>query len=160
MDRRSRWRLPGSRTSSRDSRTTPPSRDRADAHAVVSSLNPSFRSQELTVAVSQAAANADAAAAAERRTWMQRLLGRQPAGLSGPLSAAQQRAGAHLVPNSQWLQNSLRGGLGLGIAVLVAELSSVQQAFWVVLGALSVLRSSALNTGQNFARAIGGTSVG
>jgi hypothetical protein len=135
-------------------------RDRGDAHAVVSSLNPSFRSQELTFAVTQIAANADAAAAAERRTWMQRLLGRQPAGLSGPLSAAQQRAGAHLVRQSQWLQNSLRGGLGLGIAVLVAELSSVQQAFWVVLGALSVLRSSALNTGQNFARAIGGTSVG
>jgi uncharacterized membrane protein YccC len=134
--------------------------DREDAHAVVSSLNPSFRSQELTFAVTQIAANAAAAAAAERRTWMQRLLGRQPAGLSSTLTAAQERAGAHLVPDSQWLQNSLRGGLGLGIAVLVAEVSSVQQAFWVVLGALSVLRSSALNTGQNFARAIGGTAVG
>ena len=133
---------------------------RADARAVITSLNPSFRSQELTFAVTQIAVNADAAAAAERRTWMQRLLGRQPAGLSGTLSAAQERAGAHLVRHSLWLQNSLRGGIGLGLAVLVADVSSVQQAFWVVLGALSVLRSNALATGQNIASAIGGTAVG
>jgi uncharacterized membrane protein YccC len=132
----------------------------ADARAVISSLNPSFRSQELSFVVAQIASNAGAAAAAERRTWMQRLLGRQPTGLPGALTAAQRRAGAHLVRRSVWLQNSLRGGVGLGMAVLVADLSSVQQAFWVVLGALSVLRSSALTTGQNILQAIGGTAVG
>jgi uncharacterized membrane protein YccC len=144
--------------------TVLPGADRATtprrAQAVVSSLNPSFRAQELSFVVLEIAANADVAAAAERRTWWQRLLGRPPAGFPGPLRAAQERAGAHLEGTSLWLQNSLRGAVGLGIAVLVAELSSVQHSFWVVLGALAVLRSSALSTGQNVLRAIGGTAVG
>jgi uncharacterized membrane protein YccC len=150
LERHTTIALPDGRERARD----------ADARAVISSLNPSFRSQELSFVVAQIASNAGAAAAAERRTWMQRLLGRQPPGLPGALTAAQRRAGAHLVRRSVWLQNSLRGGAGLGIAVLVADLSSVQQAFWVVLGALSVLRSSALTTGQNILRAIGGTAAG
>jgi uncharacterized membrane protein YccC len=130
------------------------------ARVVVSSLSPSFRSQELSFVVGQIAANAGAAAAAERRTWMQRLLGRQPEGLPRTIDTAQERAGAHLERGSVWLRNSLRGGVGLGLAVLVAELSSVQHSFWVVLGALSVLRSSALATGQNLVRALAGTVVG
>jgi hypothetical protein len=53
----------------------------------VSSLDPSFRSQELSFAVSQIAANIDLAAAAERRSWLERLTGRQPAGLTNTLIA-------------------------------------------------------------------------
>jgi uncharacterized membrane protein YccC len=137
-----------------------PAGGHADASAVVTSLSPSFRAQELSFVVTQIAANAGAAAAAENRTWMQRLLGRQPVGLAGTLGAAQERAGAHLERGSVWLRNSLRGGIGLGLAVLVADLSSVQHSFWVVLGALSVLRSSALITGQNLLRALVGTAAG
>ena len=48
--------------------------------------------------------NVDLAAAAERRSWLEQLLGRQPAGLAGPLSAAQERAGAHVERHSLWLQ--------------------------------------------------------
>jgi uncharacterized membrane protein YccC len=59
-----------------------------------------------------------------------------------------------------WLHNSLRGALGLGIAVALANVTSVQHSFWVLLGTLSVLRSNALNTGQNALRALGGTLVG
>jgi len=44
--------------------------------------------------------------------------------------------------------------------VLVATQLDVQHAFWVVLGSLSVLRSNALNTGQNALRALLGTAVG
>jgi hypothetical protein len=44
--------------------------------------------------------------------------------------------------------------------VLVANLSGVQHSFWVVLGTLSVLRSNALNTGQNVVKGILGTVVG
>jgi Fusaric acid resistance protein-like len=44
--------------------------------------------------------------------------------------------------------------------VLVARLTGVQHSFWVVLGALSVLRSNALNTGQDAVRAILGTVAG
>jgi uncharacterized membrane protein YccC len=127
---------------------------------MVSADSPGFRAQELAYVALQVAANTDAAAAAERRSWVQRLLGRQPAGLPGTLEAAGERAGAHLDRQSVWLRNSVRGGIGLAGAVLVAELSSTQHAFWVVLGALSVLRSNALTTSQTVVRAIGGTAVG
>src|SRR3954451_10971434 len=63
------------------------------ARRIVSSLNPGFRAQELSFVVAQIARNADVAAAAERRTWLQRLLGRPPKGFPGTLSAAQERAG-------------------------------------------------------------------
>jgi hypothetical protein len=58
------------------------------------------------------------------------------------------------------LQNSIRGAAALGLAVLIANLSGVQHAFWVVLGTLSVLRSSALSTGQNVLRGLLGTVAG
>jgi len=126
----------------------------------VSSLDPSFRSQELSFAVSQIAANIDLAAAAERRKWLERLTGRQPEGLTSTLSAAQERAASHVEWHSVTLHNSLRGAIGLGLAVLVADLTGVQHSFWVVLGTLSVLRSNALNTGQNVLRGLLGTVAG
>jgi uncharacterized membrane protein YccC len=139
---------------------TPGAEDRAQMRRIVSSLDPSFRAQELSFVVAQVGRNVDLAAAAERRSWMDRVLGRQPPGLAGPLSAAQERASAHVERHSQWLRNSLRGGAALGLSVLVADLSSVQHGFWVVLGTLAVLRSNALSTGQNVARGLVGTAVG
>lgn len=130
------------------------------AREVVSALDPSFRAKELSFVVGQVAANADYAASAARRSWLQRALGRQPAGFTGPLSSAQERAGAHLTWRSSWLHNSLRGAVALGLAVLVADLSSVQHGFWVVFGTLAVLRSNALSTGQNILRALLGTTIG
>jgi uncharacterized membrane protein YccC len=134
--------------------------DRRVAAGVVSALDPSFRAQELSWVVSQVALNSDFAAAAERRSWLDRLLGRQPEGLRGPLGAATERAGAHVERHSVWLHNSLRGAAALALAVLVADLSGVQHGFWVVFGTLSVLRSNALSTGQNVVRAILGTTAG
>ncbi|MFG1934856.1 FUSC family protein [Mycobacterium sp. NPDC048908] len=58
------------------------------------------------------------------------------------------------------LRNSLRTGLGLAVAVAVTHLFPVQHGFWVVLGAMSVLRSSALTTGTRVVRAVAGTAVG
>jgi uncharacterized membrane protein YccC len=130
------------------------------AAEVITSLDPSFRAQELSFAVSLIGGNVELMEAAERRTWWQRLLGRQPQGLSGTVSAAQERAAAHVDPHSVWLHNSIRGAVGLGLAVLIANLSGVQHAFWVVLGTLSVLRSNALNTGQNALRGLLGTVAG
>lgn len=130
------------------------------ARTIVSALDPSFRAQELTFVVAQIAANTEFAAAAARRGWIARLLGRQPAGFQGPLTAAQARAGAHVERHSVWLHNSLRGAAALGLAVLVADVGSVQHGFWVVFGTLSVLRSNALSTGQNTVRALAGTAVG
>ena len=42
----------------------------------------------------------------------------------------------------------------------VVEVTDVEHGFWVVLGTLSVLRSSALGTGATALRAVGGTAVG
>jgi len=126
----------------------------------ITSLDPSFRAHELGFAVSSIAENIDLMAAAERRSWTERLLGRQPEGLSPALAAAGARASAHVDRNSVWLHNSVRGAVGLALAVFVANQSGVQHAFWVVLGTLSVLRSNALNTGENVARALLGTVAG
>jgi uncharacterized membrane protein YccC len=128
--------------------------------AGVSALDPGFRAQEVGYVVAQVARNIDLAAAAERRTWLQQLLGRRPAGLAGPLAAAGERAGAHVQLSSQWLQNSVRGAIALGLAVLVADLTGVQHSFWVVLGTLSVLRSNALSTGQGVVSGLLGTAAG
>ena len=126
----------------------------------ITSLDPAFRAEELSYAVSLIARNAGLTAAAERRSWRERWLGRQPEGVPGTLSAARERITSYLEPHSVWLHNSLRGAAGLGLAVLAARLTGVQHSFWVVLGALSVLRSNALNTGQDAVRAMLGTVAG
>ncbi|WP_037680109.1 FUSC family protein [Streptomyces griseus] len=132
----------------------------ADVHAFIGALDLSFRAQELGFATLQIAGNVDLAAAAERRSWPERLLGLEPGGPARPLASARERAVAHLRPGSVWLHNSLRGAVGLGIAVGLVKATDVQHSFWVLLGTLSVLRSNALNTGQNAVRALGGTIVG
>jgi hypothetical protein len=127
---------------------------------VISSLDPGFRAQEMSFIVSQIATNIDFAIAAERRSWLDRVLGRRPTGLPTTLSAAQERAGSRAERHSVWLRNSVRGAVGLGLAVLVAKLTGVQHAFWVVLGALAVLRSNALSTGDSVVRGLLGTVAG
>jgi uncharacterized membrane protein YccC len=54
----------------------------------------------------------------------------------------------------------VRGAAGLALAVAIIEITEVEHGFWVVLGTLSVLRSSALGTGSTALRAVGGTAVG
>ncbi len=126
----------------------------------ISALDLSFRAQEMSFAVAAIADNIDLAAAAERRGPLARVLGRTPVGLPGALAAAQERASAHVERHSVWLHNSVRGAVGLGGAVLLANLTGVQHSFWVVLGTLSVLRSNALSTGQNALRGVAGTVAG
>jgi hypothetical protein len=76
------------------------------------------------------------------------------------IAAAGRLLRAHMSIESVWLRNSLRGALGLALAVLVAQLTDVQHAFWVVLGTMSVLRSSALATSATIAWALLGTLAG
>jgi len=66
----------------------------------------------------------------------------------------------HATVRSVWFLNSLRSALALAAAVAVADASGVQHAFWVVLGTLSVLRTSASATGATAWRALAGTVVG
>ncbi|HEY0718406.1 MAG TPA: FUSC family protein, partial [Streptosporangiaceae bacterium] len=131
-----------------------------EAEQYVSGLEPSFRAQELSFVTSAIAANIQLTVAALERPWWQQLLGRQPAGVTGALSSAQERAGAHVDRHSVWLHNSFRGAIALALAVLVSDLTGVQHSFWVVLGTLSVLRSSAFSTGQNVLRGLLGNLAG
>jgi hypothetical protein len=66
----------------------------------------------------------------------------------------------HATFRSVWFLNSLRAAVALAAAVAVADLSGVQHGFWVVLGTLSVLRTSAASTGATAWRGLAGTVIG
>ncbi|MDO8213684.1 FUSC family protein [Conexibacter sp. CPCC 206217] len=83
-----------------------------------------------------------------------------PAPAGEALVATQRLAVEHASPGSVWFRNSVRGAVALAVAVYVAQRSGVQHSFWVVLGVLSVLRSSALGTGATIVQALAGTAVG
>lgn len=108
-----------------------------------------------------AGATVSAAGRADARPTWDRILGRDnpPATLTR-WEAASHLARGHLSVRSVWFQNSLRGALGLALAVLLAEVTHVAHGFWVVLGALTVLRTTAVNTGSTAVRALGGTFLG
>jgi uncharacterized membrane protein YccC len=125
----------------------------------VTSIDFSFRSREVGFAAIMIATNVENAILAEQRSFIERVLGREPGGTS-LWSSARSRINSRLKHHSIWLHNSVRGAIGLAIAVAVAEELSVEHSFWVILGTLSVLRSNAASTGQNAARAIGGTLIG
>ncbi len=123
-------------------------------------LRPSV-AHELAYTVHLAGNTVSVSAAADARPLLDRLLGRQaPGAVDGPIAAAHRIAAGHISRNSVWFQNSLRGALGLTIAVLLAEVTQIEHGFWVVLGAMSVLRTTALTTGSTALRALGGTFVG
>jgi uncharacterized membrane protein YccC len=66
----------------------------------------------------------------------------------------------HASLRSVWFRNSARGSAAIAVAVAVANLSGVQHGFWVALGTLSVLRTTAASTGATALRALAGTVVG
>jgi uncharacterized membrane protein YccC len=122
---------------------------------------PLYAAHELGYAVDLSARTVSAIAAADSRSWWARLTGRRLAvNELGVVEAAQRTALRHLDRRSVWLQNSIRGAAGLTLAVLLARLVDAQNAFWIGLGALSVLRSNAVATGATVARALLGTVVG
>lgn len=66
----------------------------------------------------------------------------------------------HAGSTSVWFRDAARAGIALAVAVFVAQAFAVDHGFWVALGTLSVLRSSALETGQSTVEAALGTAVG
>lgn len=66
----------------------------------------------------------------------------------------------HLSPQSVWFRNSARAGVALALSVLVAKVSDIQHAFWVVLATLTVLRSNVVTTGSTVVSAVFGTFAG
>lgn len=69
-------------------------------------------------------------------------------------------ARAEIDPDGVVLRNSVRAAIAMGLGVLVAKLAPFDHGFWVVLGVLSVLRSSAASTSSTALRAVAGTFVG
>lgn len=107
-----------------------------------------------------------AAAAADARPVWARALGRRlpPTGFADRLlpetvAAATIPAG-FLTTHSVTAHNGLRTGAGLALAVAVTYLFPVQHGFWVVLGTMAVLGSSALTTGTKVVQAVAGAAVG
>jgi uncharacterized membrane protein YccC len=76
------------------------------------------------------------------------------------IRATSRLAQTHASTDSVWLRNSVRGAVGLALAVLVGQLTDLQHAFWIVLGTMSVLRSNALSTTASIAWALLGTFAG
>lgn len=114
----------------------------------------------LTGSVVAAAAAADA-----RPVWARALGLRLPdTGIADRLMPETVAAAAiptgFLANRSVAARNSLRTGVGLALAVAVTHLFPVQHGFWIVLGAIVVLGSSALSTGTKVIRAVVGTAVG
>ncbi|HEY9311142.1 FUSC family protein [Williamsia sp.] len=106
------------------------------------------------------------ASAADARPALQKILGRQllPTGVADlvlpEFAATRMSMSSTVIRNSVTTRNALRTGVGLAAAVALIQVVPVQHGFWVVLGAMSVLRTSALTTGANVMRAVLGTAVG
>jgi uncharacterized membrane protein YccC len=122
---------------------------------------PLYAAHELGYVVALAGRTVAMIAAADSRSWWGKLTGRRVmADEQGAIEVVRRSAGSQFDRRSVWLQNSVRGAVGLALAVLLARLFDAQNAFWIGLGALSVLRSNALSTGASVVRALLGTAVG
>jgi uncharacterized membrane protein YccC len=82
------------------------------------------------------------------------------AGAGGVVLRLARTVRTHLEPQSPVLHNSLRLAVGLALSVLLARSLGLSHAFWVVLGTLQVLRTSALGTGRTTVQAIAGSLLG
>lgn len=122
---------------------------------------PLYAAHELGYAVALVGGTVAAISAADARTWWQRLVGRRVTEDElGVIAVARRSALTQLDRHGVWLQNSIRGAVGLALAVLLSRVVDAQNSFWIGLGALSVLRSNALATGATVLRALAGTAVG
>jgi uncharacterized membrane protein YccC len=84
----------------------------------------------------------------------------QRAGVGGLVGHVEQTVRTHLDPRSPVLHNSIRLAIGLALSVFLARTLDLQHAYWVVLGTISVLRSSALDTGRSTIQALTGSVIG
>jgi uncharacterized membrane protein YccC len=140
--------------------TSPGSEKARDAVSNLATTWP-YEAHQVSYATSLIGITVQWAAEADSRPLLAQVLGRHiPGPDRAPLSPALEIATSQIERHSVWLQNAIRGALGLGLAVLFARLTGTQHAFWVVLGALSVLRSNALSTGSTAVRAMAGTVAG
>ena len=140
-----------------------------DREGYVTQVKLAFHAETISLAARAAAADALVASRradphtidARRYRWYGGSADAEPparrlAGLRGIATLVTRQASLRSV----WFLNSIRGAVALAAAVAVADLTSVQHGFWVVLGTLSVLRTNAASTGSTALRALLGTIVG
>ena len=152
----------------------------SDPASAIQRADYAYHAQAVGIAVSAAMGEALIAArlatpaqvAIQRRRWLSHLPElRQSAPPDGRFGAAQATwagvasstlggVSTHASLRSVWFRNSVRGAVALAAAVAVAKLTDVQHAFWVVLGTLSVLRTSASATGATAMRGLIGQFLG
>jgi uncharacterized membrane protein YccC len=123
-------------------------------------LGSPFRIRAVAYSARQVAGYALAATGADAQELGDGDVAPPPTSPRAALEATEQLAVEHASVGSVWFQNSVRGAVGLAIAVYIAQRSGLQHSFWVVLGTLSVLRSNALGTGWSIVSALAGTAVG
>ncbi|MEU7108097.1 FUSC family protein [Streptomyces sp. NPDC046215] len=80
--------------------------------------------------------------------------------LAGPLRRWWRRLRLHLTLRSVLLQNALRLAVALACARLVAGVLDLPHGFWVLLGTLSLMRTSAADTRGALVPAFVGTALG
>jgi uncharacterized membrane protein YccC len=131
-----------------------------------------YHAQAIGLAASAAAADAlivtgkasPEFVAEQRRHWVDGLPRSEDEPQQRPGERLPTRLASLIAPDansrSVWFRNSARAAIALAGAVAVARLLNVQHGFWVVLGTLSVLRTSASATGATSLRALGGTVIG
>jgi uncharacterized membrane protein YccC len=84
----------------------------------------------------------------------------EPIAPEGALRRARRVLTPHLTLGAVWFRNSLRAGAALALSVLIAKISGIEHAFWVVLATLTVLRSNVTTTGTTVVSAVIGTLAG
>ena len=150
-----------------------------DAAAAVQRADYAYHAQAIGIATSAVAGDALIAArratpaqvAALRRQWVAGLpetthfpMPDTTAAARGPWAGLAARVRGSVSTDaslrSVWFRNSARGAIAVAAAVAVAKLLDVQHAFWVVLGTLSVLRTSASATGATALRGLAGQIAG
>lgn len=77
-----------------------------------------------------------------------------------PRPSIRRRITAQFAWRAPWLRNAIRTSVGLGLGVLVMNLTGVSHGFWVLLGVISVLRFDAVGTRKYALLAIAGTAGG
>lgn len=105
------------------------------------------------------------ATAADTRPLWARLLGRQlpETGIADRVlgrRAAVRSLSGYVSTRSATVLGSLRTGAALALALVATYVIPVQNGIWVLLGALSVLRSSAATTRVSAVAAVSGTVIG
>src|SRR6266511_123312 len=129
------------------------------AGQVPRALDAPFRIRALTYAARQAAAYGLLASGAGVPE-LDHLDVAQPPPARAALETTERLTIEHASVRSVWFRNSVRGAVGLAVAVYIVQRTGLQHGLWVVLGTLSVLRSNALGTGWSIVSALAGTAVG